>query len=83
MRRYLGGDSRIPADFIGQIYRTHNHIDIYAMLGFTLPDPNNQLRYIQTHQLINELAQRFKLIEDATISTIVMRDMVEPTEMHA
>lgn len=71
-RRYIRGDARVPADFIAQVYNADREVEVYNILGFSTPVREKQIKLIPTHILIKELAHRVKLIEDATVTEVLL-----------
>lgn len=71
-RRYLLGDTRIPAEFIRQIAIRYGQ-DANTLLCLSKPDPILfQLKSVATDVLINELGRRMKMIENCAVASVVV-----------
>jgi len=77
VRRYLSGSSKVPADFLAQSCRHFKRVDANTILGTKAPRNEHGLRYISTQQLFVELGRRLELVEDNTISRILLVDDLE------
>lgn len=78
VRRYLSGISRIPAEFLAQACINFSWIDANLILGTTSPAMQSVLRGLSTQDLIGELGRRIELIENNTVSRILLTADKEP-----
>ena len=74
VRRYLNGSSKIPADFVAQACRQFSCMDANDTLGTTVSavQLDEALRRLPTRRLMVELGRRIELVEDNTVSKILL-----------
>ncbi len=72
VRRYLQGKSRVPADFVTQLCLKYPWINLNSILGIQNTGTNSPFRGVSTKQLFEELGQRINLIEENTVSTVLL-----------
>ncbi len=71
IRRYMRGESRIPAGFIRQI-AMHYPYDANTLLCLS-PNPETiNLGLVATDHLINELGRRMRMIENCAVASVVV-----------
>jgi|GEM_PF-1817706 len=68
IRRYLNGDSKIPADFVAQVAR-HYQKDGYYLLDISRSFNEHDLQSIPLSQLLDELSRRICRIEDYSVGS--------------
>ena len=72
VRRYMSGNSKIPAAFIGKVSVTYSTDVKWLILGHGFyPEPAREpnLQKSPTDALINELGRRMKMIEDCAVGS--------------
>ncbi len=71
-RRYMLGDTKIPAEFIRQIAIRYRQ-DANVLLCLPKPEPLElQIRSVATDVLVNELGRRMKMIENCAVASVVV-----------
>jgi len=71
-RRYMLGESRIPAEFIRQIAIRYRK-DANSLLCLPNPEPIPfKLQSVATDVLITELGRRMKIIENCAVASVVV-----------
>lgn len=73
VRRYLIGRSKIPADFLSQVCKYFEWVDANCVLNTTAPEQAQLIRNLSTQQIIAELGRRMELIENNTVSKILLQ----------
>jgi len=71
-RRYLIGESKIPAGFIASVTK-HYELDLSEIM-FGIKSVHPTVRSLRTDSLINELGRRMALIEDCVVASAATRD---------
>ena len=75
VRRYMQGQSRITADFLGQVCVKFQLDANYILNGTRAVSAFGSLRKVPTELLINEFTRRYKLIEDNTVGRAVTKNL--------
>ena len=71
IRRYLNGDSKIPADFVGQVVRKYEK-DLYYVLDVPRSVHPRDIQSIPMSQLLDELSRRICRIEDYSVGSVLV-----------
>jgi hypothetical protein len=80
VRRYLSGTSKTPADFLGQINRVYDDIDLFMILDTPTPTSRVLAKHIPTPKLIDEFGHRIRLIEDSVLARVLVRTTAQDEE---
>ena len=70
-RRYMKGESRLPADFIRQI-AIHYTCDARYLLGVPIEPEKVNLKLVTTDKLVDELGRRMTMVENCAIASVVV-----------
>jgi hypothetical protein len=71
IRRYLNGDSKIPADFVAQVVRLYSQ-DVFHILDIERTILADDLRRVSLNLLMNEVSRRICRIEDYSVGSVLI-----------
>ena len=71
VRRYMNGNSKIPADFVAQVVRVYEK-DLYYVLDVPPKAHPRDLQRVPLSHLLDELSRRICRLEDFSVGSVLL-----------